>query len=98
MLDSQTKRPIIMGEEKSVAEIMTEVKKDQPFYEESGGGLTLSGGEIFAQYEFAKEILKAAKEAGIHTAIETTAYVQTKKFLDLIQYVDFIYILTSAYI
>ena len=48
-------------------------------------------GEIFAQYEFAKEIPKAAKEAGIQTAIETTAYVQTKKFLDLIQYVDFIY-------
>lgn len=91
MLDSQTKRPVIMGEEKSVSEIMAEVKKDRPFYEESGGGLTLSGGEIFAQYEFAKEILKAAKKAGIHTAIETTAYVQTKRFLDLIQYVDFIY-------
>ncbi|MBZ2071961.1 radical SAM protein, partial [Streptococcus sanguinis] len=54
-------------------------------------GLTLSGGEIFAQFEFAKAILKAAKEKGIHTAIETTAFVEHEKFVDLIQYVDFIY-------
>ena len=52
---------------------------------------TLSGGEIFAQFEFAKAILKAAKEVGLHTAIETTAFVEHEKFVDLIQYVDFIY-------
>ena len=63
----------------------------EDFYEESGGGLTLSGGEIFAQFEFAKAILKAAKEVGLHTAIETTAFVEHEKFVDLIQYVDFIY-------
>ena len=80
-----------MGEERSVEEIINEVLKDRDFYEESGGGLTLSGGEIFAQFEFAKAILKAAKEKGIHTAIETTAFVEHEKFVDLIQYVDFIY-------
>lgn len=91
MLDAGTKLPIMMGEEKTVDEIIQEVLKDQAFYEESGGGMTLSGGEIFAQFHFAKAILQAAKAKGIHTAIETTAFVSHEKFIDLIQYVDFIY-------
>ncbi|KYP17256.1 Benzylsuccinate synthase activating enzyme [Streptococcus parauberis] len=53
-----------VGQVKTIDQIMEEVLKDQDFYEESGGGLTLSGGEIFAQFEFAKAILKAAKKAG----------------------------------
>ncbi|MGT2846961.1 glycyl-radical enzyme activating protein [Streptococcus massiliensis] len=91
MLDATTKLPIIMGEERTVEEIIEEVMKDVDFYEESGGGLTLSGGEIFAQYEFARAILKRAKEKGLHTAIETTAFAEHEKFVDLIQFVDFIY-------
>lgn len=51
-----------VGQVKTIDQIMEEVLKDQDFYEESGGGLTLSGGEIFAQFEFAKAILKAAKK------------------------------------
>ena len=51
---------------KTVEEIITEVLKDKEFYEESGGGLTLSGGEIFAQFEFAKAILKISQRAS-HT-------------------------------
>ena len=78
-------------EKKNSYRIIDDVLKDVDFYEESGGGLTLSGGEIFAQFEFAKAILKAAKEVGLHTAIETTAFVEHEKFVDLIQYVDFIY-------
>lgn len=70
---------------------MEEVLKDRDFYEESGGGLTLSGGEIFAQFDFAKAILKRAKKLGIHAAIETTAFTRHEQFVDLIQYVDFIY-------
>ena len=91
MLDAETKLPMIIGEEKTVEDIISEVKKDIDFYQESGGGLTLSGGEIFAQFEFAKAILKCAKEEGLHTAIETTAFAEHEKFTDLIQYVDFIY-------
>lgn len=91
MLDAETNLPMIMGEEKTVEEIISEVKKDVAFYEESGGGLTLSGGEIFAQFKFAKAILKRAKEEDLHTAIETTAFAEHEKFTDLIQYVDFIY-------
>ncbi len=62
MLDAVSKKMTIMGEEKSVDDIISEVMKDIDFYEESGGGLTLSGGEIFAQYEFAKAILMEAKD------------------------------------
>ena len=91
MLDVVTKAPGTTGQEKTVDEIIDEVMKDIDFYEESGGGMTLSGGEIFAQFEFAKALLKAAKERGLHTAIETTAFVEHEKFIDLIQYVDFIY-------
>ncbi|VTS12375.1 glycyl-radical enzyme activating protein [Streptococcus pseudoporcinus] len=87
--DGQTYETV--GEVKTVDMVIEEVLKDVDFYEESGGGLTLSGGEIFAQYEFAKAILKAAKEKGLHTAIETTAYAKHDQFVDLIQYVDFIY-------
>ena len=85
------KLPEQLDKKKTVDEIIDEVMKDIDFYEESGGGMTLSGGEIFAQFEFAKALLKAAKERGLHTAIETTAFVEHEKFIDLIQYVDFIY-------
>lgn len=91
ILDAQTKKQTTIGEERTVDEIIAEVLKDIDFYEESGGGLTLSGGEIFAQFHFAKSILQQAKAKGLHTAIETTAYVEPQKFAELIEYVDFIY-------
>ena len=91
MADATSGKDTIVGEEKTVDEIISEVLKDIDFYEESGGGITLSGGEIFAQFEFALAILKSAKEVGLHTAIETTAYVEEDKFRSLIEYVDFIY-------
>ena len=50
MKDAQREKFTLVGEEKTVEEIITEVLKDKEFYEESGGGLTLSGGEIFAQF------------------------------------------------
>ncbi|MGG8343862.1 glycyl-radical enzyme activating protein [Streptococcus uberis] len=91
MLTADCKGHETVGERKTVSEVMEEVLKDRDFYEESGGGVTLSGGEIFAQYPFAKAILKEAKANGLHTAIETTAYAKPEHFKDLIQYVDFIY-------
>lgn len=84
MKDAVSKGTTIVGVLKSVEEIMEEVLKDKDFYEESGG-------EIFAKFNFAKAILKRAKELGLHTTIETTAYTRHEQFVDLIQYVDFIY-------
>ncbi len=80
-----------IGETRTVEEIMEEVLKDRDFYEESGGGMTLSGGEIFAQFDFALAILKEAKRHNLHTAIETTAFAKHEDFAKLIEYVDFIY-------
>ena len=59
------------GEMKSAEKIIEEVLRDRDFYEKSGGGLTLSGGEPFCQSEFAIELLRLAKENGLNTAVET---------------------------
>ncbi len=60
------------GELTTVAEVIEEVLKDEVFYNQSGGGITLSGGECMYQPKFALAILTAAKEQGLNTAIETT--------------------------
>lgn len=91
MLSADGLKTEIVGQEKTVEEVITEVLKDLDFYEESGGGMTLSGGEIFAQFDFALALLKAAKAEGLHTAIETTAFAKHEQFAELISYVDFIY-------
>lgn len=75
------------GEEKSVQEIIDVVLRDKPFYEESGGGLTLSGGEPLMQYDFALSILKLAKAKGIHTAIETSGF-SNQDLTELNKYID----------
>lgn len=70
----------ICGKELSADEVIREVLKDKVFYDSSGGGLTLSGGEPLFQFDFAIELLKKAKENGIHTAVETCGF--TNKPLD----------------
>ncbi len=78
------------GERKTVAEIMQVVMQDLPFYEESGGGVTLSGDEAIMQPEFAIELLKALKAEKIHTAIETTGFASPTVFRRVVEYLDFI--------
>lgn len=78
------------GERKSVNEILKIVLQDLPFYEESGGGVTLSGGEAIMQPEFAIELLKALKENKIHTAIETTGFAPPAIFRQVIEHLDLI--------
>lgn len=71
----------------SVEEIMQEIRKDKVFYH-YGGGVTLSGGEPLLQWQFAREILKQCQREGIHTAIETALYVQTKALESVIPYLN----------
>jgi pyruvate formate lyase activating enzyme len=59
------------GRQTNVGEVMREVLADSAYYAESGGGLTLSGGEALIQTRFANELLKAARAAGINTCVET---------------------------
>lgn len=72
----------------TVSEVVKEVMKDEVFYEESNGGVTLSGGEVLMQHEFASELLKTLKEKNIHTAIETTGYTSSEIFSNFIDNVD----------
>ena len=64
------------GKPYSVEEAMQEVVKDRPFYEQSGGGVTLSGGEPLFQWDFCLALLKKSKEEGLHTAVETCGYTK----------------------
>jgi pyruvate formate lyase activating enzyme len=78
----------IEGKSLTLDEVMKEVMKDEMFYEESNGGVTLSGGEVLMQHEFASELLRLLKEKNIHTAIETTGYANNEIFLKFIDNVD----------
>lgn len=61
-------------------QVIKEVMKDFDFYEESGGGVTLSGGEVLAQPEFAETLLYSLQNKGVHTAMETTGYASEEVF------------------
>lgn len=76
------------GELKTIQEVMDVVMQDLPFYEESGGGITLSGGEMLAQPEFAIQLLRAAKENGLHTCCETTGFARQEVFASVIENLD----------
>ena len=78
------------GEQKTVQEVLDVVLKDTVFYEESGGGITLSGGEMLSQPKFAEELLKAAKEEGLSTCAETTGYADEEVFHRIAEYLDLI--------
>jgi pyruvate formate lyase activating enzyme len=58
----------------TVAEVMAQVERDVIFYDESGGGVTFSGGEPLSQPEFLGALLAAAREREIHTAVDTTGF------------------------
>ena len=64
------------GKSYSVEQVISEVVKDRPFYEQSGGGVTLSGGEPLLQWDFCLALLQKAKEEGLHTAVETCGYTK----------------------
>ena len=77
-----------VGKDVTVAEIMPEILADLPYYRRSGGGVTLSGGEVLAQADFAAELLRACKEAGLHTAIESSANAPYSDIEKLLPYLD----------
>lgn len=80
------------GQDISCDDVMDEVVADMNFYHNSGGGLTLSGGEAITQKDFAISILNAAKAIGIHTALETSAYAPFNDFYEISQLVDHLFV------
>jgi len=77
-----------VGIQKEVTEILAEIVKDAAFFQHSGGGMTLSGGEPLAQFDFCFELLSRAKAEGVHTAVETSGYVDKDKLDQLRRVVD----------
>ncbi len=68
------------GTWRTLDEVLAICQQDLPFYEDSGGGVTLSGGEVLAQPDFAAALLRALHERNIHTAIETSGFAQPAVF------------------
>ena len=77
-----------LGREMTVDEVLAEVLVDRPFYETSGGGLTVSGGEPTHQHEFLRELLRAARAEGVHTAVETCGHFPASRLDELVENVD----------
>ena len=78
----------ICGKEYTVNQVLREIVKDKSFYENSGGGVTFSGGECMLYPDFLAEILAACRAAGIHTAVDTAGNVPFSHFEQVMPYTD----------
>ena len=78
----------IIGRDVTVEEVMETVLKDRTYYARTGGGITLSGGECLCQPDFARDLLRASKEAGITTAIESMAGVRWETICQILPWLD----------
>ena len=78
----------IYGKEMQVQEVLAEVEKDRAYYENSDGGVTISGGEPMYQFEYAYELAKTFHEAGLHVCMETSGYAVTERYEKIMPYID----------
>jgi len=78
----------IIGKKWSNHELMELINRDRAYYETSGGGLTLSGGEPMNQFNFSSAVLKQAKAQNIHTCLDTSGYAPTSHFTKIMDTVD----------
>jgi pyruvate formate lyase activating enzyme len=80
----------LAGRRVPVDEVVREVLKDRTFYENSGGGVTLSGGEPTMQFEFVSALLRKLKSEGLHTALDTCGYVSRPLLEKLLEFTDLV--------
>lgn len=78
----------LIGKEMSVDEVFTEVLKDRHFFNESGGGVTFSGGECLLQADFSASLAERCKKEGIHTAVETSAFCLWSNIEKMLPFTD----------
>jgi pyruvate formate lyase activating enzyme len=78
----------IIGKTMTVAEVIKEISRDQVFYDESGGGVTVSGGEPLMQPDFLQDLLIQCKNSGFSTTLDTTGYAPAKIFAPISDVVD----------
>jgi pyruvate formate lyase activating enzyme len=72
----------------SVEEVLSIVLKDKNYYDNSNGGITISGGEPMAQYKFTYALAKEAKKQNLNVAIETSGFARTEDYRELSKYID----------
>lgn len=77
-----------VGRYYTVKEILEILDKERVFISQSGGGVTFSGGEPMLQFDFLLEALKACKQAGYHTAVDTSGYSQAENYRAIMPYTD----------
>lgn len=87
----------VCGKEYSADEVLENVVSDKAFYDNSGGGVTFSGGECMLQIDFLAEILKKCKSAGLHTAVDTAGNVPWHYFEKILPYADLFLYDVKAY-
>ncbi len=78
----------VAGKSMTVSEVAAEIKKDDLFYQNSGGGVTFSGGEPLLQADFLRELLVECQKAGIHCAVETAGNVPWAAFEKILPFTD----------
>ncbi len=81
---------IITGKEMKAEDVLEQLLKDKAFYDNSGGGVTISGGEPLVQAEFVKELLRLCHQEGLQTALDTSGYAEWETFLAVAEEVDLI--------
>lgn len=79
-----------LGQNKTVEEVLDVVVRDRKYFEKSGGGMTVSGGEPLLQPQFVSSLMKEAKKRGIHTALDTAFCVPYETFEQVSPYVDLV--------
>jgi pyruvate formate lyase activating enzyme len=80
----------LVGSVVTVDDVLNEVLKDKVFFENSKGGMTISGGEPLSQPEFTKELLRKAKRKRIHTALDTCGYANWSILGPILEHVDLV--------
>lgn len=76
------------GREISVEEILQEIEKERPFFDQSGGGVTFSGGEPLLSYNFLIRLLEECGKRGIHRAVDTAGFVTSDVMLKVAEHTD----------
>jgi pyruvate formate lyase activating enzyme len=90
--DPETGEMGVEGRAYTLEEVLEVCEQDRPFYDESGGGVTLSGGEALFQHVFAIELLTRLRKNGLHTAMETTGHVAPPVFEQALDVLDYLLI------
>jgi pyruvate formate lyase activating enzyme len=78
------------GKSMSVDEVFDAVSRDSIFYQASGGGVTVSGGEPLLQHQFVRDLFDKCHQAGIHTCLETCGHVPESAFRQVLPYTDYV--------